>query len=210
MIDTEKQLVFKKEEGSHIFFTSDTHFHHENILKFCSRPYNNVEEMNEDLIRRWNAKVGEKDIVFHLGDFAWGGYEKWKSVLERLKGRIILIMGNHDDKNLSELTKPYFEHITYQMKIMVGDRPLYLNHYPFLCFGGAYRNVWQLFGHVHSVPEDNPSYGHGPDYPRLDHLLKCQLDVGVDANNYEPISFVEVEEKIVSHFNKPKNIIENA
>lgn len=197
--------MFRRDEGEHIFFTSDTHWHHSKIIEFCNRPWTTTEEMNEGLIERWNAKVGKNDIIFHLGDFAWGGFEKWKSILERLNGRIVLIMGNHDDKNLSELTKPYFEHITHQMKIVVGDRPIYLNHYPFLCFGGAYRNVWQLYGHVHSVHEDNPRYGSGPDYPRLKYLMANQYDVGVDLNNFEPINFFEVETRINEQINHKEN-----
>lgn len=62
-----------KFDGAKVFFTSDTHFTHANIIRFCSRPFKNVEEMDETMIANWNRVVGENDIVFHLGDFCMGG-----------------------------------------------------------------------------------------------------------------------------------------
>ncbi len=190
--------IFTEEEGSHIFFTSDTHFNHDNIIKFCARPYQSVAEMNEDLIRRWNEKVGKNDIVFHLGDFAWGGATKWIPILERLNGHIILCLGNHDEANITPTAELFFKHIRYQYKIMVGKVQLYLNHHPFLTWGGTYReNVWQLFGHVHSVPVDNPTYNSGADAERIPYLRPNQYDVGCDLNNCTPLSFNEVKEIIL-------------
>ena len=79
-----------------IFFTSDTHWGHLNILKFCNRPWPTVEEMDEALINNWNSVVGEHDIVFHLGDFAFAPNSKWKEILGRLNGIHYLILGNHE------------------------------------------------------------------------------------------------------------------
>lgn len=62
-----------KFDGSKVYFTSDTHFYHSNIIGFCKRPFKNVEDMNETLIENWNRVVGQDDIVFHLGDFCLGG-----------------------------------------------------------------------------------------------------------------------------------------
>ena len=62
----------KFKSGENIFFTSDTHFGHTNIIKYCKRPFNSLEEHDETLIKNWNNKVGENDIIFHLGDFAFG------------------------------------------------------------------------------------------------------------------------------------------
>lgn len=189
--------IFTEEEGKHIFFTSDTHFNHDNIINFCARPYGSVEEMNEDLIRRWNEKVGKNDIVFHLGDFAWGGATKWIPILERLNGHIILCLGNHDEANIKPTAEVYFKDIRYQYKIMVGNIQVYLNHHPFLTWGGVYRkNVWQFFGHVHSVSKDNPTYNTGTDASRIPLLFPNQYDVGCDLNNYTPLSFNEVREII--------------
>ena len=81
--------------GDNIYFTADTHFGHKAILQYCNRPFETINEMNEALINNWNSKVGPGDIVFHLGDFAFGGSTIWKSILERLNGRKYLIIGNH-------------------------------------------------------------------------------------------------------------------
>jgi len=77
-----------------IFIISDTHFFHGNIIKYCNRPFNNYEEMNDELVKRWNSVVGENDVVLHLGDFAFKG--KAKLIRPKLNGIIILIRGNHD------------------------------------------------------------------------------------------------------------------
>ena len=77
-----------------IFITADHHFFHKNIIKYCERPFNSVEEMNEYMIKKWNEKVDKNDIVIHLGDFAFKG--KAKEIRKKLKGNIILIRGNHD------------------------------------------------------------------------------------------------------------------
>lgn len=78
------------------FFTSDTHFGHENIINLCQRPFSSVQEMNDEMIRRWNSVVSEGDTVYHLGDFALGQKYLWPSYREQLNGSIILIAGNHD------------------------------------------------------------------------------------------------------------------
>lgn len=174
------------------FFTSDTHFGHANIIKLCNRPFKDVEEMNEKLIENWNKVVSEDGTVFHLGDFAFGGSGLWNSVIPRLNGQIYLIIGNHDRKNLRQGYMGKFADVLPQMQIQIEKRSIYLNHYPFLCYG---RNdadaVWQLFGHVHSGPTSS-----GLDCDRLVHLFPYQYDVGVDNNSYTPISWEEVKKKI--------------
>ena len=191
-LDSNKK--FRYEDGSNIFFTSDTHFHHDNIIRFCNRPFNDVYHMDEELIKRWNEKVGPDDIIYHLGDFAWGGSEVWNGILKRLNGHIHLIVGNHDEKNLRQGYMQHFESISYQQHIYIEGKSIYLNHYPFLAFGGAYRgkeSTWQLFGHVHSK-----SGSTGLDIARLQHLFPTQYDVGVDNNNYAPVSFNELKKII--------------
>ncbi len=79
-----------------IFFTSDQHFGHKNIIKFSNRPFNSVEEMDEMMIQRWNEKVGETDEVYHLGDVGLASSGKLRKILERLNGKIYLIKGNHE------------------------------------------------------------------------------------------------------------------
>lgn len=78
------------------YFTSDTHFSHGNILRYSKRPFVTIQEMGETLIQRWNSVVHANDTVYHIGDFVFGNYKQWESILKRLKGNIILIQGNHD------------------------------------------------------------------------------------------------------------------
>ena len=199
-----EKVNFKYNDGSKIYFTSDMHFGHEAILRYCNRPFANVEEMNQKLIENWNKKVPEDGIVFNLGDFAWGGYPFWKSMREQLNGKIILIKGNHDEKNLTQTgAQELFELVTYQMKIQIEGRKIYLNHYPFLCYAGTYRDAngleYQAFGHVHSGPG-----AKGLDVDRLSMLFPTQYDVGVDNNNYEPISWSELNDRIGQQLLKSK------
>ena len=191
----EFKLKYTEEEGKHIFFTSDSHYGHSNIIWMCKRPYTNVEEMNRKLIENWNNVVKPDDLVFHLGDFAFGGQPLWRSIREQLNGNIILIKGNHDDRNLKNGCKVLFDGVYDQVKFYIENRCIYLNHYPFLCYGGSYRSeedtVFQLFGHVHSGPNST-----GLDNDRLKMLFPYQYDVGVDNNNYTPVSWEQIKEII--------------
>ena len=196
------EQIFKF-DPHHVYFTSDTHFGNENIIRFCGRPFRNAEEMNTELIRRWQETVPEDGIVFHLGDFAHGNAHLWNDILSVLPGRKFLILGNHDMKwsmakgnNLFPCLRPnymgHFEFVAQQMTIRIDGQTVMLNHNPFLCYGGSYRDVWQLFGHVHSGSASHT----GLDHPRLRMLFPLQYDVGVDNNDFRPVSFVEVKEKI--------------
>ena len=174
--------------GNKVYFTADTHFNHANIIKFCNRPFNDVEQMNETLINNWNCVVSKDDTVFHLGDFCLGGAAEWTRLLDRLNGKIYLILGNHDLKNIRQGFIQRFEHVSMQMFITVDKQKIYLSHYPFLCFEGGYKEVWQLFGHVHTRKNNT-----GIDAERLQYLYPTQYDVGVDNNDFKPVSFEEVK-----------------
>ena len=189
-----------KFNAEHTFFTSDTHFNHANIIEFCHRPFRNVEKMNETLIANWNNVIGPDDIVFHLGDFCLGGAAEWNKVLDRLNGKIYLILGNHDLKNIRQGFTQRFEHVAMQMRIEIGKRKIYLCHYPFLCFEGGYKDVWQLFGHVH-IRKSNT----GIDAGRLQYLYPTQYDVGVDNNDFTPVSYEQVRTKIQKQMEQSKN-----
>ena len=184
-------------EPDKVWFTSDTHFYHENILRYCNRPFRDISEMNEALVRNWNEAVPPDGVIFHLGDFAFGGAEEWEDILNRLNGQIYLILGNHDMKHIQQGVVSRFTHITQQMTIRVGSRTILLNHYPFLSYGGAYKKVWQLFGHVHSGPLSvmgkDTRCTNGKDLLRLGLLLPRQYDVGVDNNDFHPVSFHKVK-----------------
>lgn len=183
-----------------VFFTADTHFNHTNILSYCYRPFETIEEHDETIIKNWNNVVPEDGIVFHLGDFGFGSLRYLKSILERLNGSIYLCIGNHDFPKIREPLRKYFEGQKLQYNLYINKQHIILNHRPFLCYEGSNTNtVWNLFGHVHSGPKSN-----GIDIPRLTMLFPTQYDVGVDNNNYTPISFYQLKEKINEQINNGK------
>ena len=186
-----KRGILRLNRDEKVWFTADTHFGHKNIIRYCLRPFVDVEEMNRVLIENWNSVVGSDDLVFHLGDFSVGGAAEWTSLLNILNGEIFLILGNHDMNNVDQGIMRRFKRVCMQMLISIGKQRIYLNHYPFLCYGGAYRNTWQLFGHVHTNQQNT-----GLDSPRLKQLFPTQYDVGVDNNNYHPVSFDQLNEII--------------
>lgn len=207
MWDNVKPLKFNSSEVN-IFFTSDLHFGHKNIINFCNRPWETTEEMDEALIANWNSVVGEKDIVFDLGDFAFATNGRWKELIQRLNGKHYLILGNHDITRWpGDKTMQLFERVEQQMIIYIDNRCIYLNHYPYLCYGGSWRKpdnaVWELYGHVHTCPNSS-----GADDERMIHKFPFQYDVGVDNNNYTPVSWKEVESIIYKQYEtyKEKNL----
>ena len=142
----------------HALLSFEYHWLLQEAIQKCRR-----YEWNEN----WNRVVGQDDIVFHLGDFCLGGSHEWTKILNRLNGKIYLILGNHDLKNIRQGYASRFELTSMQMHIEVDKQKIYLNHCPFLCYGGAYGNTWQLFGHVHTS-----KYNTGKDASRLDNKYK--------------------------------------
>ena len=132
-----------------IFFTSDTHFGHRNIITFDETAFDSIEEYDKTLIERWNAVVGEEDIVYHLGDFAMGGdKERLRSYVERLHGRKRLILGNHDHGSPAFYYDLGFERV-YDHPVILRNFFI-LSHEPlFLTPSMPYFNI---FGHVHLHP----------------------------------------------------------
>lgn len=188
---------------SGIFFTSDTHFGHSKIIDYCKRPFSSIEEHDKALIQNWNNTVGQDDTVFHLGDFAYGNSQFIANIIKQLNGNIILIKGNHDLRNMNPTLYNMFSDVVYQARILIDKQTVYLNHFPFLCFAhediNLYKNNYniQLFGHVHSGPLTSSK-----DVSRLNILFPTQYDVGVDNNNYTPISWADVKNKIKQQIDK--------
>ena len=156
------------------FFTSDTHFYHENIIKYCDRPFNSVYEMNEFIIEKWNKIVKVGDTVYHLGDFAFCRPNQLIELLNRLNGNIRLVYGNHDKeiKNKKGL-QSHFEWCKMYHTIN-GAIPIILFHYPMLSWDRQAHNSIHLFGHVHNTP-------FNVDLP------KNMFNVGVDVNGFAPV-----------------------
>ncbi len=126
-----------------IYFTSDTHFWHKNILKYCPRPYNDSQGMNEGLIENWNNMITDDDEVYHLGDVAMGGdVDAVADIMNRLNGRKYLIRGNHDkimgrhSKKHGETPSNYFQWVRNYHEMEVEDeemdvkQKIILCHYP--------------------------------------------------------------------------------
>lgn len=131
-------------------YIADTHFSHSNIIRFDNRPYDSVEEMNEDLIKNWNKKVKDGDTTYILGDFCWGKEPEWIEILDRLKGNKVLIRGNHDLKNMSRTLKDKFLYIKDRHEISDFGKKIIMSHYPELAYKSSYNeNVFMLHGHVH-------------------------------------------------------------
>lgn len=189
--------MITKYPESGIFFTSDTHFGHSKIIDYCKRPFSSIEEHDKALIQNWNNTVGQDDTVFHLGDFAYGNSQFIANIIKQLNGNIILIKGNHDLRNMNPTLYNIFSDVVYQARILIDKQTVYLNHFPFLCFDHGDINLYkdnysiQLFGHVHSGPLTSSE-----DVNRLNILFPTQYDVGVDNNNYTPISWTDVKNKI--------------
>ena len=136
-----------------IYLISDTHFNHVNIIKYCNRPFNNVEEMNKILIKNWNNTVRDRDIVYFLGDFVLSKNKGtvMKKYDELLNGEIIFIKGNHDKKGKK------FEIIEY------GDYKFMLIHNPDSSYIFNFDD-WVIHGHHHA--------NHLDDYPFINPIKK--------------------------------------
>jgi calcineurin-like phosphoesterase family protein len=132
-----------------IFYISDTHFGHENIIVMQNRPYNSIKDMNSDFIVRWNKKVKNSDAVYILGDMFWCHWKDSLQVLDQLHSRKILIKGNHDKCNTSEFVKKFSKVVDY-LEIKDNDRNVVLCHDPIPCFKNHFYGWYHLYGHVHN------------------------------------------------------------
>jgi len=158
------------------FFTSDTHYGHKNIIKYCSRPFANVTEMDEALIANHNAKIRPDDEVWHLGDFSFD--RKPAKYFHRLNGKKFLIKGNHDGKEVLNL--PWDGLFDYK-ELKIEGQLIVLIHYGMRVWNQSHRGSWHLYGHSHGTL---PAHG-------------LSFDAGVDPNNYVPLSFDEVKAKML-------------
>lgn len=135
-----------------LYYISDTHFGHKNIVRMCERPYSSVEEMNEALFANWNNRVKGKDKVYIMGDmFYRADVRLVEDILTRLKGRKILILGNHDGSWMSKLDRPerYFESIQPFFEGSIGNRGMTLCHYLLLTYKHQ-KKQFMIHGHIHN------------------------------------------------------------
>lgn len=162
-----------------IWFSADHHFGHDNIIRYCARPFRDTAEMNESLIERWNAVVRKDDEVWYLGDFAYRcGPNRLAEIFGRLHGRKIhLVRGNHDRR--ATLALPWTSVQNYA-EIVVEGRMLVLFHYALRVWNKSHHRSLSLYGH---------SYGRLPNAP-------ASCDVGVDAWNFKPVSLDDIVGRI--------------
>lgn len=182
------------------FVTSDTHFGHARISELASRPFSSVEEMDAELVRRWNQTVAPGDIVLHLGDVALGSIQHSLPLTAGLHGRRFLVPGNHDRVSTATQTRSAIERFTplYEdagwiilPEVVAGfrsGRRLVASHFP-------YRGDSQeLDRHVsHRPVDDGTPLIHGHTHSRDEGPNGNQFHVGVDAFGYAPIPFELVD-----------------
>ncbi len=163
-----------------IYFTSDLHLGHQNALRLCNRPFQDVDEMNRTLIQNWNQFVKKNDFIYILGDLTMKlSLDEANQIISKLNGRKILVKGNHDkkyDECLFEEVCDYKE-LKYQKKFLV------LSHYPFLEWNHSFRGSIHLHGHQHNDRSYNLKMREEGIY---------RYDVGVDAHEYRPVSIDEI------------------
>ena len=181
----------KIQDGSRLWFTSDTHFWHQNIIQWCGRPWETASEMNDGIVELWNSVVSADDDVWHLGDFCFAGSSQWKSLRERLNGRIHLVLGNHDNV-ASQPMLSLFESVHPGLaRLKVEHQEIWLSHFPLMCWTGSDRGSWNLFGHVHTMATD-PQLGSDAGRVAACRVWN-QYDVGVDLNGYKPVSYSKIK-----------------
>ena len=195
----------KIENPDTFFTTSDVHFSHYNICRYCKRPFETREEMNKSLIENWNSVVPEDGIVVCCGDFMLPhdtGFKEYKKLVKQLNGTIYLTRGNHDrieigDHCLDGESNPKMI-VSDMLMIGIDGVEVFAQHYPCLAFNGDY----QIFGHIHTLADGKV---YGPDAEMQDKIRWNQYDVGVDQNGYKPISWNELK----NIFKKRKEDYEN-
>lgn len=160
-----------------IYFTSDTHFGHGNVLGYCpNRKFETIEDHDAYLINTWNSKIKPDDTVFHLGDFSFGSVDYGVQLLNKLNGKKVLVAGNHDARHLN---KPAFcngwrviHNSYYELRDSYNGQNVFivLCHYPLETWNKQHYGSFHLHGHVHSTPS----------FSKV-RVVKNRQDVGVDS-----------------------------
>ena len=175
-----------------IFFTADNHFGHDKIRGYCERPFKTIADMDYELIRRWNSVVKPTDVVYHLGDFTL--QDDASQYFCQLNGYIHILYNpwHHDKRWIKKRALSTVQEARYVSKsghpIVACDPlivleleecpPIVLCHYPIARWDRAHYGAWHLHGHCHGRYQ-----GEGYIY-----------DVGVDNNNFYPVSLAQIEE----------------
>lgn len=166
-----------------IWLSSDTHYMHNNIIRYCERPFTDVDHMNEQMMSRWNSVVSDDDIVVHVGDVSAGVGKRindLQNIISSLKGQKLLIRGNHDHQTNDWYVTAGFKKVIDHINLS----GIFLTHYPLenmiqngFDFSGVGTINYVIHGHNHRT--DTPNYD--------DHF-----NVAVDRNNFTPVEDVTV------------------
>lgn len=168
-----------------VFFISDTHFYHNNIIRYCDRPFKDIQEMNETIIRNWNSVVGQDDVVYFLGDFALGSNieEKYQDLSSRLNGVIYFLRGNHDRSRAS--VGKFFNLINNGTTVSYNGFHFILSHHP-LYNSEIPKGYINLHGHIH-----NNVLGNSFD-------SSCHINVSADVVNFTPYFVKDIIDDFIS------------
>ena len=171
------------------YYTSDLHFNHSKIMQYCNRPFPNVEEMNKALIVNWNSRVQNKDTVFILGDFGFLDGEQANNLLKQLKGKKVLIVGNHDiflrKKGFNENLFEEIRAIKNVRDPSINNNLIVLCHYPMAVWDRKDYGTYHFYGHVHNNTIERHPYLLGAEYTNA-------FNVGTDCHNYFPVTAQEI------------------
>ena len=196
----------KLEQGQQLFFTSDTHYNHKNICRGVTnwrmqdgsipidqtRDFKNLEHMNDTIVDNINKTVGQNDILIHLGDWSFGGFESIQEFRERIVCKnIYLLYGNHDhhiENNRQNIQSTFSQTSQYQMLTVYNHKgenkvEFILMHYPLTSWHDMNKGRFHLFGHVHLPSNKKIMEGRS-------------MDVGMDGNNMMPYNMTEIVKKL--------------
>jgi calcineurin-like phosphoesterase family protein len=186
-----------------LYFWSDPHFYHKPVIEFCERPFNNLEHMHTVLIHNYNSVVKKTDTCVWVGDCFFSNPKEAKLIMKRLNGRKILVRGNHD-KMGGHITYSNigFDIVVDSMDMVICNRKVHIKHYPFLPSRWSLNipfwkkllpRVKYKLKYADRRPIDKGQYLiHGHTHQK-ETIRGRQIHVGVDSNNYTPISLKQIE-----------------
>ena len=164
------------------FFTSDSHFGHDNIIRHCKRPcrehpFQDGAQMDRALIDAWNSVVSPGDVVYHLGDFSLRPSAVISDLLKKLHGTKHLIVGNHDRVDeISGCRLQGWASMREMAKISVDGHSVFLCHYPMREWPGMWQGTMHLYGHVHGNLQPLPG----------------SMEVGADVWGGKPVQMMDI------------------
>jgi calcineurin-like phosphoesterase family protein len=155
------------------WFTADYHLSHKKIIEYCNRPFRNIEEMDEIILNNLESTIQPNDILYFLGDVTFKDDMAENFFKQFNNIQIHYLIGNHDNIDVLKIAKKYCKSVAYLKDIIIEGISITLCHYAMRVWNQSHLNAWQLYGHSHA---------------QLSPIGK-QYDVGVDNNNFKPVSF---------------------